>query len=207
MKSRTKKVDAIILAAGWLGHKKLFPKALMEIGDETLLEKQVQWLRPFANKIIVSCTTQEAVQIRAYHPELKLTFAATPDLPGTAGSLKHAIPHTSTDSFLVVNVDDITDIDLPTLIDFGPNTVCVANPRLHYGMIEIENQEIKSFREKPLLKDLWVSCGVYLLNKSIAAKLPERGNIAKDVFPYLKLRAYKHFGVWRTIANHHDHSQ
>lgn len=201
---KAQKIDAIILAAGSLNEGESFPKALLEIKGKTLLERQIKWLKPYVNNIIVACTNKEATQIKK-HLDIKVTFATTTELPGTAGSLKKAFEFVTTDSALVVNVDDITDIDLATLIDFGPDTICVANPRLKYGMIEVDGHEIKSFREKPLLKDVWVSCGIYFLNKAIAKKLPKKGNIARDVFPYLPLRAYKHFGSWQTISGYHKH--
>ena len=203
MKS-SRKVDAIILAGGSLGREKLFPKALLEVGGETLVEKQVEWLRPFVNKIIVACTEWEAKQIRKYHPGLRVHFATTPNLPGSAGALKQALPLLTTDDFIVVNVDDVTDIDVQSLINFGTDTVCVANPRLYYGVVEVQNQEAKNFKEKPMLKNVWANCGVYFLSKSIVDKLPKRGSLAKDVLPYVDLRAYKHFGTWQPIWKQHS---
>lgn len=200
---KTRKVDAIILAGGSLGREKLFPKALLEVDGMTLLEKQIEWLKPYVSKIIVACTELEAKQIRRYHPELRLHFATSPNLPGSAGALKNAVKLSATDDFLVVNIDDLTDIDLQSLINFGTDTICVANPRLQYGMIEVEHQEVRNFREKPLLKNVWVNCGVYFLSKTILDKLPKRGSLAKDVLPYIDLRAYKHFGTWQPVLKPH----
>ncbi len=201
---KARKVDAIILAGGSLGREKLFPKALLEVGGATLIEKQVEWLRPYVNKVIVTCTELEAKQIRRYHPKLGVHFATSPNLPGSAGALRNAMSLLNTDEFLVVNVDDICDIDLQSLINFGTDTIVVANPRLHYGMIEVEHQSVKNFREKPLLKNIWANCGVYFLSKSIADKLPKRGSLAKDVLPYIDLRAYKHFGSWQPVLKPHN---
>lgn len=201
MKSR--KVDAVILAGGSLGREKLFPKALLEVGGETLIKRQIEWLKPYVNKIIVACTELEAKQIRRYHPEIKVHFATTPNLPGSAGALRSAINLVTTDDFIVVNLDDLTDIDLKSLINFGTDTICVANPRLNYGMIEIEQGAVKNFREKPLLKNVWVNCGVYFLNKAIKDKLPKKGSLAKDVLPYIDLKAYKHYGIWQPIWKQH----
>lgn len=204
MKVKTRKIDAVILAGGSFGKEKLFPKALLEIDGETLIEKQVEWLKPYVNKIIVACTEWEAKQIKRYHPRLRLHFSTTPSLPGSAGALKQAMPLITTDDFLVVNVDDLTDIDLKSLINFGTDTICVANPRLYCGVVEVQHQEVRNFREKPLLKNVWANCGVYFLSKSLADKLPKRGNLAKDVLPYIDLRAYKHFGTWRPVWKQHN---
>lgn len=195
----TRKVDAIILAGGSLGREHLYPRALIEIEGKTLLERQIEWLKPYVKKIIVACTENEAKQIKYHHPDLDVVFATTSELPGTAGSLKHAFGLAETDDVIVVNVDDLTDIDIPALIDFDTNTICVANPRLRFAKIDIDGHDITSFREKPLLEGVWVSCGVYFLNKIITEKLQVKGNIAKDFFPHIKLKAYKHFGTWHTI--------
>ena len=201
----SRKVDAIILAAGSLGRQRMYSKALIEVDGKSILQRQIEWLRPFVKGIIVACTGDEAKQIKQYHPDFDVTFATTPDLPGTAGSLKRAFDLATTDDVLVVNVDDLTDIDVSALINFGPNTICVANPRLRYAKIDMDGHNITSFREKPLLEGVWVSCGIYFLNKNIVEKLPLRGNVAKDFFPYVKLKAYKHFGTWHTIEENHLH--
>ncbi len=198
-----RKVDAIILAGGSLGRETFYPKALIEIEGKTILQRQVEWLRPYVKRIIIACTEREAEQIRKYHPGIDVIFATTSELPGTAGSLKHAINSAETDDVIVVNVDDLTDIDITSLVDFGTDTICIANPRLNFAKIETDGHNIVSFREKPLLENIWVNCGVYFLSKAVLEKLPAKGNIAKDFFPYIKTRAYKHFGTWHTIISRH----
>ena len=158
----------------------------------------------------MACSDIEASFIKSYlrTAPKNVIFSIETQPLGTAGAVKKAAGLVATDDFLVVNVDDMTDVDLRSLINFGTNTVCVSNPRLRYGMIEIEQGEVRSFREKPLLKDVWVNCGVYFISKNLASKLPNKGSLEQDVFPYIDLRAYKHYGSWRTASlGHHDHSK
>jgi len=195
------KVDAIILAGGVIG-KNNFPKALIEASpNKTVLERQIEWLAPIVDRIIIACGEQEAEKIkRCLSLRGNFVFSIEFEHVGTAGALKRALKYAKRSDIIVCNVDDITDIDLFALLNFGSNTICVANPRLPFGHIEVENQNIISFREKPLLKDVWVSCGVYLLNKKIGRYLPDKGSLERDVFPFLKLRAYKHYGIWKTFS-------
>ncbi len=195
------KVDAIILAGGCIG-KNNFPKALIEASpNKTIIEKQIEWLAPFVDRIIIACREAEAEKIKRYLSfKGNIVFSIEFEPLGTAGALKKAMKYAKRGEVLVCNVDDITDIDLHSLINFGSNTVCIANPRLQFGLIETENHDIISFREKPLLKEMWASCGVYLLNKKIQRGLPERGSLERDIFPFTKLKAYKHYGVWRTFS-------
>lgn len=195
------KVDAIILALGAVGKKKPFFNVLFGMNNKTAIERQVEWLEPYVDKIIIACGKKELKEIRKIIKSDKVVFSVEPFPLGTAGAVKKAMSLLKNENFIVCNVDDITDIDLRALINFGANSICVTNPRLPYGMLEIENHVIKNFREKPLMKNIWVSCGVYFLNKSIEEKLPKRGSLEKDVFPFIHLKAYKHFGVWKTIPS------
>lgn len=204
-----KKIDVVLLAGGMIGFEKKFPRAMMQIEGKTLIERQIEWLSPYANKIIIACRKEEIKHLKNHLKSEadKILWSVEESAIGTAGALRQAMPLVKTNDFLVVNVDDITDLDLKAFMNFGSDTICVSNPKLRYGMIEIENGEVKTFREKPTLKDVWVSCGVYFLNKAIANKLPKRGSLERDIFPHIDLKAYKHYGCWRTISpGQQDHS-
>ena len=199
--NRNEKPDAIILAAGMLGKEKLFPKALYEYAGKTSIEHQINWLKPFVGKIIIACHQNEFKQIFGHLGNLEnVEYSLETVLLGTAGAVKRALEKTNSKSFIICNVDDLTDIDLNALISLGPDTVCVANPRLNFGVMEIEGFDVIQFREKPLLKNIWASCGVYFICKKTAVGLPERGSLEHDVWPNTdKLKGFKHFGVWKTF--------
>jgi NDP-sugar pyrophosphorylase family protein len=193
--------DAIILSAGMMGRKSLFPKALLEYGGKTAIEHQINWLKPFVNKIFIACHKKEREQISKVIGDLDdVEFSTETQLLGTAGATKKAMQLSKANSFIICNVDDLTDIDLNALVDFGADTMCVANPRLNYGVMETEGFDIKFFREKPILKNIWASCGIYLLSKKTVENLPEKGSLEHDVWPYIRIKAFKHFGMWKTFG-------
>jgi len=195
------KPDAIILAAGMMGKKVLFPKAIFEYGGRTAIEHQINWLSPFVEKIIIACHEKECKNISEYiGPFENVEYSTESQLLGTAGAVKNAIKKSKSNSFIICNVDDLTDIDLNALIDFGQDTICVANPRLNYGVIEFDGFDISQFREKPLLKNIWANCGVYFVGRKTLEKLPERGSLEHDVWPYITVKAFKHFGMWKTFG-------
>ena len=198
---RYEKPDAIILAAGMMGKRALFPKALFDYGGKTAIEHQINWLKPFVKKIIIACPQNECRDIFRYlGPWEDVEYSTESQLLGTAGAVKNAMKKSKAENFIICNVDDLTDIDLNALVDFGPDTICVANPRLNFGVIEMEEFDIKQFREKPLLKNIWASCGVYLVGRKTVEEFPERGGLEHDVWPYITIKAFKHFGVWKTFG-------
>ena len=195
------KPDAIILSAGMLGKQALFPKALLEYGGKTAIEHQISWLKPFVRKIIIACHAKESEKISKVLKDMDgVEFSSESQLLGTAGATKKAIDKSKADSFIVCNVDDLTDIDLNALIDFGTNAICISNPRLNFGLLETDGFEIRRYREKPIMRDVWANCGIYFLNRNIIESMPEKGSLEHDVWPYTRLKAFKHFGMWKTFG-------
>jgi len=193
--------DAIILSAGMLGHKNLFPKALFEYGGKSLIEHQINWLKPFVRKIIIACHHTEKKEIAQHLGKIQnVEFSTETELLGTAGATKSAIATSKADKFIVLNVDDITDIDLNALIDWGPDSMCVANPRLNYGIMETDGTDIRRYREKPILRNVWANCGIYFLSRKTINKMPDKGSLEHDIWPYAKIKAFRHFGMWKTFG-------
>ena len=199
--SSDNKPDAIILSAGMMGKKILFPKALVEHGGKTAIEHQINWLKPFVKKIIIACHKKECDQIEEAIGKIKgVEFSKEFELLGTAGATKKAILQSKADSFVVCNVDDLTDIDLNALIGYGANSMCVSNPRLNFGVLETDGLDIRRYREKPIMRDVWANCGIYFLNRKLVESLPEKGSLEHDIWPFTRMKAFKHFGMWKTFG-------
>jgi len=195
------KPDAIILAAGMMGRKTLYPKALVEFEGKSIIEHQINWLSSYVNKIVIACHKDEYEPIHNYLGSMKnVEYSLEPVMLGTSGAVTKALEKIKSSKILICNVDDVTDIDLKALIGFGTDTIAVANPRLNYGIIKIDGFEIEEFREKPIMPELWVSCGVYLLDRKTLEALPPKGSLERDVFPGLNLKAFKHFGLFKTFG-------
>jgi len=104
---------------------------------------------------------------------------------------------------LVLNCDDIADIQIKKLEKLKDNTVCVAHPKLQFGLVR-EVKGYAKFEEKPVLKE-WVSCGwVVLHRKEMLKKIPDKASIEYDVYPKLKLKIFKHSGFWKPLNARKD---
>jgi len=79
-----------------------------------------------------------------------------------------------------------------------------------YGVVMTDSADrITSFVEKPRLTDTWINSGIYCLDPSVAAYLPEVGSVELDVFPVLaregRLVASKHSeGFWMSVDSPKD---
>jgi NDP-sugar pyrophosphorylase family protein len=119
------------------------------------------------------------------------------------------------DDFLAMNGDEITSLNLERLEGLHLKnkpvaTIAVAPMRSLFGILELEGDDIVSFKEKPLVENMFVSIGVYIFNQKILDYIPENGSIEKTVFPLLvkkrvlKACKLKPEELWLTINSVKD---
>ena len=192
--------EAIILAGGF--GKRLrpltndVPKPMVKINNRPMLDYHIQWLHEYGIKKIIIACSYKWEKIKEHYGD-RLIYSVEESPLGTGGAVKKALEHIDDDSFIVVNSDDINDVDINKLSDVGPNVICVSKFRSPFGIVDIDkDNNVVGFRQKPILPH-YVSIGVYLLSRNL--KFPDIGSLEDDVFPNIKLKAYKHDGMWVTI--------
>ncbi len=200
-------IDCIILAGGKGSRMEDdLPKALVLVKNKPIISYQIDYLSPKVDKIILALgykADQVVNYIKKSYPEKNIDFSIEEEPLGTGGAIKLAMKKSDSEKILVLNCDDITDIDPEKLSQNKENTICVAHPRLPFGLVK-EKEGYAVFEEKPVLSE-WVSCGWYLFyRKEIFDLLPEKGSIEYDTFPKTKLRVYEHEGFWNTLNSKKD---
>lgn len=182
------------------------PKALVEYKGKPLLLHQMEWLAGNDIKKIVLATGYMSEKIEKYvstlDAGLEIFISKEDKNMGTAGGLNLAMKKAEGKRVLVANVDCLNDIDIKETEKIQGNLICLSRARLPFGSVVVENGIVKEFREKPLLSNVWVNTGIYVLERSL--ELPEKGSLEYDVFPRISLRAYCHEGYWKTIDSLKD---
>lgn len=114
------------------------PKALLEVGAESLLERHLSRLAAAGIREVVVNLSYRGSQIRAALGDggrfgLKIAFSQEPEPPlETGGGIVQALPLLGTGPFLLVNADVLTDFDFAVLRDAAePLLVMVPNPAHH----------------------------------------------------------------------------
>ena len=211
-------MKAVILAGG-LG-KRLrpltdsIPKPLIEVGGKPIILWQIEWLRSYGVDEFVVCVGYLKEKIINYLGDgsehgVRIGYVVERRPLGTGGAIKNAEVFLRNESgFFVVNGDVITTIDPRELTDLGPEhvgAIALVPLRSPYGVVEFDDDlTIRSFVEKPLLRDYWINAGVYYFKPDIFRYLPAEGDIERTAFPHLAraglLRAVKYEGAfWRSI--------
>ena len=216
-------MKAVILAGGF--GKRLRPltddrpKPLIELNGVPILLLQIEWLKKSGIDEIILCIgyRKEAIMEQIGDGSsfgIKVRYAIEEEPLGTGGALKNAESLIKDNtSFLVLNGDIITDIDTYLLfqkIASGAwSSISIVPLRSPFGIVEIENELVKGFVEKPVLLDYSVNAGIYCFSNEIFNRLPKNGSIETETFAALaeesKLVAVSYpRSAWISIDSHKD---
>ncbi|MCL5037357.1 MAG: NDP-sugar synthase [Chloroflexi bacterium] len=153
----------------------------------------------------------------------KITYSLEDRPLGTAGGLKNIGHHFKDGTFLVIGGDDLTDVDIKSVIDFHKKNNAIAtialypveNPSL-FGVVKTDDTgRIVRFQEKPKPEEAvsnLVNTGIYVLEPEILDLIPEGEfyDFGKQLFPYLQEKGYPFYGFrvegyWRDIGSLEDY--
>lgn len=191
---------ALILAGGY--GKRLRPltderpKPLLEVAGKPIIVWQVEWLRDHGiTDIVVAVGYLKEKIIESLGSGsrygVSISYVVEDEPLGTGGAVRNARGVLGIrERFVVVNGDIITNLDPMEVLKAleRPNVVgamALVPLRSPYGIVEVGDGLVKSFREKPILTDYWINAGVYAFKPEIFEYLPEKGDIERETFPRL----------------------
>ncbi|MSS86391.1 MAG: nucleoside-diphosphate-sugar pyrophosphorylase [Thaumarchaeota archaeon] len=183
-------MKAIILAGGRGNRLKpitdYVPKSLVPIKNIPIIEWQIKYLKKFGISEVIICSGYKTEMIEDYLKNrklgIKITFSIETKPLGTGGAIKKAGNKIKEKSFLVINGDIITNIDLKQLLK-KENSIASIQLKSKFGILQTDQDKIIKFDEKKEIPDIWMNAGIYYLNKEIIKDLPNVGDIEKTVFP------------------------
>jgi NDP-mannose synthase len=221
---RQKNIKAVIMAGGkgtrLRPYTLVLPKPLMPVGDQPVIEVLLKWLRRWSVKNVIVTTGYLGHLIKVLCGDgsqwgIELHYSEEPEPLGTIGALRLVQDHL-TETFLVLNGDLITDLDVRAFTAFhqqhgGLVSVGVTQKAVNIdlGVLENKNGQLTTFREKPTL-DFLVSMGIYCMEPDVLDLIPKGVPFGFDNLMYemlartLPVYLYKHGGLWMDIGRQED---
>jgi NDP-sugar pyrophosphorylase family protein len=183
-------LKAIILAGGRGNRLRpitdYVPKPLIPIRNIPIIEWQIKYLKKFGISEIIVCSGYKTKMIENYLNNkklgIKITFSIEDKPLGTGGAIKKAGKKIKDKSFLVINGDIITNIDLKKMME-KENSIASIQLKTKFGILQTNGNKIIKFDEKKEIKNIWMNAGIYNLKKETIKKLPTVGDIEKTLFP------------------------
>lgn len=177
----------VVIMAGGKGTRlepftKVLPKALIPIGDKTIIEVIIERFKFYGCSNFYISINHKAGLIKSYFNDISVDYNVKylqeDSFYGTAGSLRLLSPHLKT-SFFVNNCDIIIDCDYSDILKFHKKNgniitvVCsMRNFKIPYGVVEtFANGMLKKIREKPEF-DFLVNTGMYIIDQAALNFIP-----------------------------------
>lgn len=200
------RVQAIILCGGLakrLGNTtKTVPKVLLEIGDKTVLEWQIQLLKDanVEEVILASGHLHDVLydRVGVCYAGISIRYSKEEKRLGTGGAIRNAMEYVSSFPFFVLNGDillsDFSLRDMLCTFHRGMSglllSVRVDDIRPYGEIVSDKERKVTAFREKQLsYRSGYINGGVYLFSHTIVDVFPEAPDsfsIEQDVFPNLQ---------------------
>jgi mannose-1-phosphate guanylyltransferase len=191
------------------------PKGLVKVGGKPLLQWVVEWLKANGVTNIVMGVAYLKDRIIDFFGDgarfgVRIQYSIHTVEGGTSEGFQLAIRRYVHDqTFYALNGDQITDLTLKNMLakhrrSKTLSTIAVVHPRLPFGLVKVDKRDYcRGFIEKPLLKDVNISTGIYVFEHDILEHLPRVGDVERTTFPELsrigKVAAFRHGGSFITI--------
>ena len=161
------------------------PKPLIHVLNKPVLDYQLDFFKRHGVKDVILCTGYKHELFEEKYPDLIHSVEKTP--LGTAGAIRNAKKNITGD-FIVTNGDNIFSFNFQKMqkkfFDVRNPTLALSQLVSPYGVIDVENERIVQFREKPKL-NLWINAGITIFTYKSLDYFPDKGMVEVDVYPKL----------------------
>ncbi len=190
------------------------PAPLIEIKDQyTILDKQLFDFAAAGICEAVLLTGYKGDMIRARYGDeykgVRLSYHVEDKPEGTLKAIRAGMDLTNGDTFVVRNGHIVSDVNLRRMVQKHTHgshgaTMFVTKMRSPFGIVELGDDRVKSFREKPVLEH-YINGGVYCLSRELPFDKFEGGAVEQTLFPLIaesnKLGYYREDDVFWSQAS------
>jgi len=182
------KLNKVVLMVGGLGTRLRpltdnMPKPMLHVGGRPILETIIDKFVSYGFINIVLCVNYKSDMIQNYFGDgskygINIEYVFEEKRMGTAGALS-LLKSKPDEPFFVMNGDLLTNVNFEHLLDYhlannSMATMCVREYdfQVPFGVVELENEKIKSIEEKPT-HNFFVSAGIYMLSPDAIDLIPK----------------------------------
>ena len=220
-------MKVIILAGGYgtrlSEYTNDIPKPMVKIGKEPILTHIMRFFSSFGcdNFIIAAGYKQEvildyykdSIRLQKEFPNLEIVDTGKDTMTGgRILKLKHYF--NENENFFMTYGDGLSDVDLNKLKKFHDShgkiaTVTAVHPSIRFGELEITNDRVINFEEKPQAKAGWINGGFFILNYKVFDYIKDDTTMferqpMEKLANEGKLMAFKHNGFWKCMDTLRD---
>jgi glucose-1-phosphate cytidylyltransferase len=197
------------------------PKALAMIGEKAILWHIMKHYSHYGFNDFIIVLGYFSKIIKKELPkycsdEFNVQFIETGLNTKNGSRIKQIEKYVDKNTFMLTWCDGLSDINFHNLLNFHRShkklaTVTAVNPVSKYGYLEIRQNKVISFNEKPRLKNDWVNGAFFILEPGIFEYIPDHDcqwenepmfRLTRDG----ELMAFKHESFWYSMDTFKDNA-
>jgi glucose-1-phosphate cytidylyltransferase len=192
-------VNEFVICVGYKGYiiKEYFSNYFLHMSDVTIdLEKN------------------ETIILHKRADPWKVTLVDTGDLAMTGGRIRRIKDFIEDDFFHLTYGDGVSDIDINALTAFHfahgrEATVTVVHPPGRFGAVDLEDDQVTGFREKPFGPGGYINAGFFVLSRRAIDLVKDDATVwerepMEELASSGRLMAYRHDGFWQPMDTLRD---
>ena len=213
----------VILLAGGFGtrlseYTDVIPKPMVQIGDKPILWHIMNLYAKYNYKNFLVALGYKGEIIKKYFSNISkdwnINLVETGQNTMTGGRVKRLQKFVGKETCMFTYGDGLADINLDELLAFHKNhgklvTVTAVRPPARFGAIQINGDQVTSFKEKSYLGEGWINGGFFVIEPDFFNFI-EGDNTYLEREPLEKavregqLFAYRHKGFWQCMDTKRD---
>ncbi len=213
----------VVILAGGFGtrlseYTKIIPKPMIKIGKYPIIVHIMKHYYKFGFKDFYIALGYKGNFIKKYFKNNKFPWNVKLVDTGlktmTGGRLKRLKKYLLNETFMLTYGDGLSNVDILKLINFHKKkkkmiTLTAVRPPARFGVIKIQTEYVKYFKEKSQIDSGWINGGFFVIEPSFLKYIKndktflEKSPLEK-VTSKKQLVAYKHHGFWQCMDTIRD---
>ena len=162
----------------------------------------------------VNLSSGEVEPLEVEDIDWRVTLVDTGPESMTGGRVKRMQSFIGNETFMLTYGDGVADINIDALVKFHKShgkmvTVSAVHPGARFGELEIQKQQVISFKEKPQLTKGWINGGYFICEPEffdfiIGDQTILEHDPLEKVAAIGELMAYHHDGYWQCMDTKRD---
>ena len=196
------------------------PKPMVKIGKKPILDHIINYYNYFGVKEFIIAAGYKYKIIKDYYKknnqnrfEIKVINTGLNTLTGKRIKKLEKF-FSNNENFFLTYGDGVSNVNLKKVYNLHLKkkailTLTAVHPPARFGELEIQNNRIKSFEEKPQLVKGWINGGFFVINSSFFKTLTNKNVMLerepiKKIVKLKKAASYQHNGFWYCMDNLRD---
>jgi glucose-1-phosphate cytidylyltransferase len=147
----------------------------------------------------------------------KITFAETGQNSLTGGRVFRVKQYIEKDDYFMLTYGDgVSNVDIKKLIEFHKShgklmTVTGAHPPGRFGELDLNENQVVGFNEKPQITEGWISAGFFVCSRKVLDYLTPNEDLIFEKEPIEsivkdgQMMVYKHHDFWHPMDTSRDY--